>query len=486
MRTDDYARLAEQYLRRLRQEECAHFAGRKQTFDTGQIFDEFGELFSREAVLARLDDRADREGRYLAEFAVYGYIDRELRGLTEAITNEESSASVDCQGKVLPFRAACALLATEARQERRRSLELAVAESVARQNRLRAERIAGQREVAHQLGFADYAELCEEVSGQPLTALGAEMAALANATGPVYRSSMQAAFSRVEIETDGATDADLRWVLMAPRWENLLSREKLIPAAEATLRNLGITLSEQSNLRLDLELRPTKYPRPFCSPIAVPGEVWVVASPRGGWCDYLSLFHELGHAEHFAHTSPHLPVAYRLMGDSAVGESFAFVLQSVVMEREWLRRVMGLEKVPEELLQAGHLLNLWYLRRYAGKLAYELELHRHQGPVSDMMPRYATVLSEAVGARVMGEQYLFDVDDAFYCARYLRAWMFDACLRQYLRQRFGNSWCFDRRSGEWLRTLWERGQQYTVEELAAELGIAFDARILQQQLLVKP
>ena len=37
-------------------------------------------------------------------------------------------------------------------------------------------------------------------------------------------------------------------------------------------------------------------------------DVRLVIQPRGGWDDYAALLHEGGHAEHFAHVDPALPV----------------------------------------------------------------------------------------------------------------------------------------------------------------------------------
>ena len=43
-------------------------------------------------------------------------------------------------------------------------------------------------------------------------------------------------------------------------------------------------------------------------------------------------------------------------------------------DREWLRRRLGIEE-PDGLLSHGRAQRLIYLRRYAAKLSYELELH---------------------------------------------------------------------------------------------------------------
>ena len=78
----------------------------------------------------------------------------------------------------------------------------------------------------------------------------------------------------------------------------------MLPALEATLGDLGVDLRSQQNVHLDLESRPARRPRAFCAPIEVPGKVMLVIQPIGGKDDWAALFHEAGHTEHYAHTSP--------------------------------------------------------------------------------------------------------------------------------------------------------------------------------------
>ena len=89
-----------------------------------------------------------------------------------------------------------------------------------------------------------------------------------------------------------------------------------------------------------------------------------------------------------------------------------------------------------------------FLRRYAAKLAYELELHGGRARRCAEMPAlYARLLGDAVGVDWPRANYLSDVDDGFYAANYLRAWAFETHLRGMLRERFGESWFAEPRGG---------------------------------------
>jgi hypothetical protein len=65
--------------------------------------------------------------------------------------------------------------------------------------------------------------------------------------------------------------------------------------------------------------------------------------------------------------------------------------------------------------------------------------------------------------------YLSDIDDGFYASQYLRAWAFEAQLRSYLREKFGNAWFTRRDAGSLIRELWEEGQKPTADEILQEV-----------------
>jgi hypothetical protein len=469
MKASEYERSVEDFLGQLSLEEYRHLAGRKDTFETEGIFREYAELFSRSAVLELLQKRQDRPGRHLAEFAAHNHIERQIRDLTEEIANQENAAEVLWEGGRQPFHSACRQLFSEPDRKKRRELEKAISEVVARQNNFRVERIRRQGKIARELGFSDYCNFCEQLSGVSLQALEVETRRFLQETEEVYRAKVTAALEKEGLSLEEATLADLRWVVFAPRWESLFPVDKLLSAAATTLGAMGIELARQKNLHFDLEPRPRKYPRAFCCPVRVPGEVWVVVAPRGGCIDYLAFFHELGHAEHFSHIDPQLPVAYRWLGDKAVSEGFAFVFQALVLKGKWLQENLQVPELPADLTEAWRLVDFCNARRCAARLRFGLELHRRNCDPGLMADRYAQLMEEATLVKASPENYLFDLDDGFYSATYLRAWVFDAGLRGHLRSELGGEWFLSPQAGELLGKLWRRGQEKTAEELAEEL-----------------
>jgi hypothetical protein len=113
-------------------------------------------------------------------------------------------------------------------------------------------------------------------------------------------------------------------------------------------------------------------------------------------------------------------------------------------------------------------VRVYFLRRYAAKLIYELELHGPDADFGRAPERYSQLLGEATGIEWPRETWLEDVDGGFYVAAYLRAWALEARWRQALRGRFGERWYAERDAGRWLRELWSQGQRLRGDELLAE------------------
>jgi hypothetical protein len=262
---------------------------------------------------------------------------------------------------------------------------------------------------------------------------------------------------------------DLPYLFRAPHYDAYFTADKLLPALQATLAGLGIDLSAQTNIHLDTQARPNKSPRAFCAPVRVPEEIYLSVMPKGGQDDYQALLHESGHAEHFAHMSPNLEFEYRCLGDNAVTEAFAFLLDHLPLNPLWLRAFLGYED-SQDYLRFGYVSELYFVRRYAAKFVYELDLHRQSGSLDALGQRYADLLGEAIGVEVPPQSYLSDVDPGFYVCSYIRAWFFEAGVRLMLRSQFGKDWFSNPAAGDWLRTAWGFGQKYNSPQLYLKLG----------------
>ena len=479
MDLDAYRRTAETFQTELMREYYQHYAGLKETFEIEPIYARADELFTRDAVLAlrELDERAPgagderRQARMLLDFAVEGHVGEATKAVEEELARTEAALTIEVGGERLGFREAPVAQANEPDAERRAEIERAVL--AATRDDLGPhyqELIESQHACARELGWASYADMCAHCKGIDLKALSEQTAAFSAASAASYPQILDPELRRtLGIGLDELRRADLPRFFRAPDQDRYFPAASLSESFAETMRGLGFDLTRQDGVTFDIGSRPNKSPRAFCAPVRVPGEVYLVVAPIGGWDDYMTLFHEGGHTAHTAHVDPELPFEFRRLGDNSISETYAFLLQHLVEDPVWLSRRLGVED-PSELVAHAKAQRLVYLRRYAGKIAYELELH---GAGADgcgaLAARYSELLGAALGIQWPTETFLADVDEGFYCACYLRAWALETHLRSYLRERFGPAWFESPEAGQVLQRLWRDGQRLDAEELLGEL-----------------
>jgi oligoendopeptidase F len=249
------------------------------------------------------------------------------------------------------------------------------------------------------------------------------------------------------------------------------------------MRGLGIHVAQQKNILIDDEVRPHKNPRAACLRVKPPDDVRLLLSPIGGAYDYRTLFHEAGHAQHLAWSSRELAARHPefiYAPDYATTEGYAFLFQHLFLDRLWLKEHRGNLNAEQtsDAVRSLALRTALTVRRYCAKLKYEIKLYdAPQVRSESLAATYSELQREATGFRRSPALYLIDVDDEFYVAAYLRAWAFEAGLREHLRTRHGRRWWASRKAGDELIDLWNTSSRYTVEELAQLIGfgeISFD------------
>ena len=117
-------------------------------------------------------------------------------------------------------------------------------------------------------------------------------------------------------------------------------------------------------------------------------------------------------------------VEARRLGDNAVTEGWAMLLELLVNEPAWLERRLDFAR-PADFAAEASAGQLYFVRRYSAKLLYELELHG-EGDVESMRARYVERMHDALKIEFSEADYLADVDAGFYSSSYLRAWAFEA------------------------------------------------------------
>ncbi len=461
---DAFRERGDAFTRDLLQEYYAHFAGLKETLDVERVYEEYEDLTTLETA-----QRLEGAPVELWRFACEGFLGNLTRSHQARAAQVEAELQATVDGETIPYRMLRVAIANEGDRDRRERLERERVRLLDENlNPVYLEADAIDRDAVRRLEAPNYYELYKRF-GFRLDELADECRALLDDTEQLWEREGDKLFrARLGVPLAEAGPWDVPRLFRAPELDRLYPSDRMVPALEATLADLGIDLRTQQNVELDLEARPSKSPRAFCAPIEVPGRVVLVIQPIGGKDDWEALFHEAGHTEHYAWTSESLSMEGKRLGDNAVSEGWAMLMQHLVTEPAWLNRRLDVPRV-DELARDGAISLLYFVRRYSSKLLYEIEFFQADDPKT-MRGRYAELLSDALKIPVNPESYLDDIDGGFYVTGYLRSLAFEAQLREFLRGELGNEWFARRDAGDLLRELWSLGQEPTADELLKDVS----------------
>jgi len=462
---DAYRADADRFIAELDEEYYLHYAGLKDRLELGQIYERHAMLTELERVQELgATVNGDRRIRELWHFGCEGYIGKLTREDAEKLAAIEAELEVAVDGETIAFRMLRPTMANEPDRGRRERLDRAMWEATEEHlNRIHLESFETVRAALPDLGASSYVELYERF-GLELRGLARQCEAFLDSTEKLYEETLDRATRKLlGLSLDETQRWDVQRMIRSPQWDEGFPGDKMVPALKATLADLGIDLDRQSNVHLDIEQRPKKSPRAFCAPIEIPDKVMLVIQPIGGADDWRAFFHEAGHTEHYANTSPGLTMEEKRLGDVAVTEGWAMLLQYLTDEPAWLSRKLDFPR-PDEYAAEGMMWLLFFVRRYSAKLLYELEFFGSDD-ISGMPKRYVELLGNATKIEPSPANYLADIDSGFYVYSYLRSWAFETQLRDNFRERYGTEWFASREAGSLLRELWAEGQKPTADEL---------------------
>jgi hypothetical protein len=460
---------ADRFIAELDEEFYLHYAGHKERLELAPIYERYSELTQlQQAQALGQTANGDRGIRELWRFAAEGYLSELTREQAEKIADLEASLEATVDGETIPFRMLRPAMANEADRDKRERIDRVRVELTEEHlNPLHAEGVHIAREGVEHLEAPNYADLYRRF-GFRLDELAEQCRALLDSTEKVFEQAADKLFrARAGVGLDEAKRWDVIRTFRAPEWDPQFPGDKMMPALEATLADWGLDLKSQQNIELDVEQRPKKSPRAFCAPIEIPGRVVLVIQPMGGADDWRALFHEAGHTEHYANTSPDLIMEEKRLGDVAVTEGWAMLMQHLTDDPAWLSKRLDFPR-PQDFEIEGVTQLLYMVRRYSAKLLYELEFHQADDPTK-LSNRYVEILGDALKIEPAAADYLGDIDSSFYVTGYLRSWAFEAQFRTHLRERWGSDWFTKREAGSLVRELWETGSSMNADEILNEV-----------------
>jgi hypothetical protein len=460
----------------LKREEFLFRTGRKSFPETAHFLAENSDLFSQTTIaeLQKIHDdisenrETDRESlRLLIAFATEGQLTLAVRELSDEISRYEMRSDIQHDHRRLNLPEAFAVLRHETMASRRRELRARVAEFIRSSSDLFAERLEKLCDAARQAGFANYLTLNAQLRQIDYSALAAKSARLLSETEARYVAALSFILPRdAGLSLNAADRADLGWMTRLIHYDEIFPLWRLRGIYEETLRGLGILAWKQNNLEIS---NAHSHQCALVVPIQIPQEIRLVITAAEGHHEYQTFFQLAGRAQNFAWTSAQLPAEFQYGGDRAVTEAFGALFQFLLLDEKWLTEMLHF---PESRDYRSSLAvhRLMTIRRYAARLIYETELHSDKLSGS-AGARFAELMTDAVRVRYDATTHLRDLDDGLLSADYLRAWVFEAQLREYLKSRFGSRWWASRKAGEMLIDLWNTGRRYSLERLATMIGL---------------
>lgn len=464
----------EQFGYELAIEDYDNLVGLKDDVDTSPIYARYADLHTLDtlqAVRAICPEDPDerRRARFL-EFDILGaVIGNRFKEESDRLTTEETKAVCEVDGERIPYRDIGNHIEECADRARRRRLRDASNVVTARFLPDSERLLLAERAAVAELGYPDEIQCWTLQHGIDLHAMDRLMQGVLRDTEKVYVDLLEERLQRTfGFGIDEVEGHDISFMLRAKAFDRYFPKKDTVPALMGMLSGMGFHLDRMPNVTLDLEDRKNKDSRAFVMPAKVPQDVRLVTRPRGGVDDYRSLFHESGHALHFALTREDLPYEYRYHGDSGVTESYAFLFELLLENPRYLRTVAPRLKGARlsDYLRMCALEKLLSLRYYAAALHYDLFLATHS--LEEAKPKYVEWMTDALKYPANPLGYLST--DGFYGMWYLRAWLFEAMHRRHLEESHGDEWWTTPAAGAHLRAFYEQGEKPMVEDLAAAIS----------------
>jgi hypothetical protein len=328
------------------------------------------------------------------------------------------------------------------------------------------------------LGSDDWLGFWSDLLGVDSTMVARVSQNLLDETAELYGNGFGVFLGQLELPIDDVWSVDVDWALRAPRFDSVFAERLRMPAVIRTLRDLGIELEEQSSITLEPGLEPGMA----CLPLEIPDDTRVLLRLVGGWQDMARTLRGIGMAEHLAHADRSLRVWERWWGDRTPTIGCGYLLESLLRDPTWL--VQRMEYLASEDFRViTHLAWLYRVRRDAALATYEQRLWQAE-PGASMAADYEESLSAATRVRHFPDEYLRVLLGSPWSALdasiRLRAEVFAAQLRLFLKREFDEEWWRSGRAAHFIKDeLWRPGRRHSADELLGYMGFeGFDPAIL--------
>jgi len=258
---------------------------------------------------------------------------------------------------------------------------------------------------------------------------------------------------------------DVLHLLHAPSCASAFVKGELERTVRRWVEMLRLDVSE---VKLDDDDRPLKWPGAHAEPLDPPYEAGVSLLPAEGPRALSSLLSALGEALSRVGPPEGAPPEDLWMGDAAVRHACGAMLGGLLLEPGWLRRCARVElrRDDERALAIAAVLDA----RIAAARTLAILQAQETGLGARAAAAHRDLYARATGAELPQGLALFDLDPGFEPFAQLRGMALAARVRAFLRDRYDEDWWRNPRTLPSLNALWSRGGRPTFEDLWAEMG----------------
>jgi hypothetical protein len=441
---------------------------------------------------------------FLKSYLAGEYLGHEIARFDDEAQNAElkSTVALSWEKQPVPYKQLDILSGNEKDGKRRAEIETArAAVWKATLNPILERKEKEAQRLARELGYPSYVALAEEYRMVNLRQLVGDGEAFRKESDAAYAELLaEVAKKELGMEASQLHRSDIGRMRKAARFEKFFPKELMVPSFKHFLAGIGLDLKTVAGpeIRIDDALHPLKEPRAACYSIRVPSDVRITVKPTGGLDDFVTFFHEGGHAVHYANTTSKV-WEFQQIGPYTATEGFAETFGHAWDDPVWLRRYRDFvvawnrdhktsyptmsDADIQAVVRQRVFEEMYFLRRYgSAKLIYEAALHGgdpaiwsgvYKDPTGDLQALYRELFGRAYGFKLTDEDALrfrTDVDDLFYAADYTRAFAMANAVHEAVRAKLGESWYVNRAAGELFKGLFAEGNRLQGDEIAQRLG----------------
>ncbi|MFX0050457.1 MAG: M3 family metallopeptidase [Candidatus Hodarchaeota archaeon] len=167
-----------------------------------------------------------------------------------------------------------------------------------------------------------------------------------------------------------------------------LEKKNPLKVIDHVLSNWGFG-DDLKRIKVDSEDREKKTPSAFCFGIQIPNDVRVIFKHVSPFSDFISVFHEFGHAIHCTSGNPSDPFWTRYLIPMSVAETFSVFIEMLMENPIFLKQEMKLaEEVIQDIQDRRHFMNLFFLVFYASNSLMKLEYWKNNYSLEEASSRF--------------------------------------------------------------------------------------------------